>query len=538
MTMPLRSPLAPVAFALATGSILFGCSEPDASGPSDRDIAQVACDRYLDCLSATNPGEVGSQVAAYGREGSCWEGGNDTVALCQKACIEATRALEQTSNALECRPCANDAHCAPYGDDLHCDPAGECVQCVTDQHCSGYTPRCNVADGVCAECTDPENGQCGGGDTPVPTPTPGGDPPAAVDILFVIDNSGSMGEEQQNLASSLTGFLPVFEASSIDVRVAITTTDNGNLWCRGAGVSDPEAGQLVASSCQARLNDFLFAGDGTDASSACTDNCSLPTLPNLPNPWFEGSTLTPENLRCALPQGINGCGFESTLESLWKSLQLIEDPNQNQFGFVRDDAHLMVVVLSDEADCSFNAAHEQAIFGAEGDRTFWSLPDVQMAPTSAVCWNAGVLCQGDPSGYTSCLPQDKNAQGGSAGGADDAVLWPVEKYAAMLASQRVKKQTFGAEVFVFGLLGVPTDYPATGSVTYAMGANANDPNSFQARFGIGQGCASADGEAVPPVRLRALIETAGSGAIYSICSSGFETALTDMAERVVAFGRE
>src|SRR5690606_21483555 len=77
---------------------------------------------------------------------------------------------------------------------------------------------------------------------PTPTPTPGvcgtGTPSetndqfvqntaqdAAVDILWVIDNSGSMGNEQADLADNFNLFIQDFITRGIDFKMAITTTD-------------------------------------------------------------------------------------------------------------------------------------------------------------------------------------------------------------------------------------------------------------------------------------------------------------------------
>ncbi|MFI5293357.1 MAG: hypothetical protein ACHQ02_10870, partial [Candidatus Limnocylindrales bacterium] len=59
----------------------------------------------------------------------------------------------------------------------------------------------------------------------VPGPDAG---PAArcekIDFLFVVDNSGSMGEEQTNLATNFPAFIALIEDSGLDYRVAVTTT--------------------------------------------------------------------------------------------------------------------------------------------------------------------------------------------------------------------------------------------------------------------------------------------------------------------------
>ena len=60
----------------------------------------------------------------------------------------------------------------------------------------------------------------------------GGQPPVVgvcskMDILFVIDDSGSMGEEQGNLAQNFPLFIEAlnnFNDGSLDYRVAVTTT--------------------------------------------------------------------------------------------------------------------------------------------------------------------------------------------------------------------------------------------------------------------------------------------------------------------------
>ena len=147
--------------------------------------------------------------------------------------------------------------------------------------------------------------------------------------------------------------------------MGITTTDDGNYWCNGAGVSSAESGQFVLSSCRSRLDDFYFSGTDTDASPACTDFCELENIEILaddhqrdpnpsPRPWLEsidGTTNLPagvsatEALQCFTPQGINGCGFESHLESMWKALKLTQSADQDEFGFLRDQAALAIVFV-------------------------------------------------------------------------------------------------------------------------------------------------------------------------------------------------
>jgi len=54
-----------------------------------------------------------------------------------------------------------------------------------------------------------------------------------LDIIFVIDNSGSMSIFQQELASQMTSFMNVFLATGADFHMGFITTDRGYLQCSG-----------------------------------------------------------------------------------------------------------------------------------------------------------------------------------------------------------------------------------------------------------------------------------------------------------------
>lgn len=384
-----------------------------------------------------------------------------------------------------------------------------------------------------------------------------------VDILFVIDNSGSMGEEQANLSENFGRFVGVLEADDVkaNYRLGITTTDDGNYWCQGAGVSNAESGQFVLSSCLGRLGDFYFSGDDTNAEGACTDFCSLedadleiqPTTTDLdPNPaarpWLEnieGATNLPEGvstteaLQCFGPQGINGCGFESHLESMFKALTLTERQNQDEYGFLRDSAILSIVFVTDEADCSFNRDNQSVVFGEEGvgNQVFWSLPDVQQSPTSAVCWNAGVSCDFGLD-MDQCSSVNLDTDGNVTENEDNMALYPLSKYTTLVQQLENDKKTINPsqEVIVSAIAGVPLNYPDIGVLNYAEGPDATNPDSFQAKFGIGQGCSSEVAEAVPPVRLREFAEeflvSEDDNNLFSVCDTSYEDALLSIANSI------
>jgi len=311
----------------------------------------------------------------------------------------------------------------------------------------------------------------------------------------------------------------------------VTTTDNGNPWCQGTG---PEAGKLRATSCRARPTEFVFEGAQTiDATQeACYDVCSLENLEELglTDLWVEvnGTTGTAnvpvdmivETLRCMLPQGIDGCGFEQPLESLWKAWRRSDTPGDPSFGFARPGALPVAVIITDEADCSYNNEWE-TIFLPDGERVFWSDPTAA-APSSAVCWNAGVTCFGSET-YDDCISVDLDEDGNEVPpefAADNAVLRPISRYIDAFAER-------GALVMAINGVGVD------GSVSY--GDSLEDPD-FQRDFGIGPGCESASGRAVPPVRLRETIaNVTGTDGMYqfSICGGDFSPAFSALAAQII-----
>jgi hypothetical protein len=417
----------------------------------------------------------------------------------------------------------------------------------------GLAPGCSrtvdCGDQCGADGTD-GSGTDGGDDGP------DGDPIEInrdIDILFVIDNSGSMGEEQAILAANMGAFINVLEAEDVEAnyRIGITTTDMGNPWCP-AGATTPETGRLVMSSCKTRLADFLFSDTVDVQDLACNDICTLdeseleilPTTTDVdpvakPHPWLEriagqknipSTTNAAAAFACFGPQGVNGCGFESQLESMYFALLRAQNEGEENYGFIRDNATLAVIFLTDEVDCSYNPDWAE-IFDADGNKEFWTDPSENF-PTSGVCWNAGVQCSGDPSNYDSCDPINKGVDGALGVAADDAVLYPVSRYINLLQDIEDSKQALHPEqeVIVSLIAGVGAD-------GYLVYADSPDPD-FQSLFGIGPGCEAPNPlnpdepiQAIPPVRLRDVTNAFTQENMFSICESDYSPALEEIANR-------
>lgn len=373
-----------------------------------------------------------------------------------------------------------------------------------------------------------------------------------VDILFVIDDSGSMGEEQAALAANFEVLVEQLESIEVgaDYRIALTTTDSAHPECLN---QQAKLGALQLRSCWSHLDDFVF-GQVDRRDEACRLQCpaALAELGTVPSalqdggelaarPWLERSddstnvpagVTTAQALACWGPQGISGCGYEAPLEAMLEALGRSDDDGDPASGFLREDALLQVVIVTDEVDCSITPGGAAA-FDPDGTRALWPDPNALQAP-SAVCWSAGVACTTLPDGRIECEPADIDGEGRPAA-ADDAVLHPVSRYIERLQAlderKRARSGTDEPQVLLSVIAGVPQGWDGA-PLDYGPG---DDPG-FRDYFGVGAGCRSDRGEAVPPVRLLAVAsafeDEAGSN-VFSICDGDYRPALESIAGRLV-----
>lgn len=395
--------------------------------------------------------------------------------------------------------------------------------------------------------------------------------PTKLDLLFVVDDSATMGGKQGLLAKGVPRMVSALQGPQIDadVRVAVTTTNMGGApTVQGCGSSD--GGTLFYRSCLDRPQAFtvpsrIMSRFNTACRSSCRlDSAALRTT-NQGQPWLAfgrgRSNLADQELSvasalaCLLPQGVGGCGYESQLDAMRAALQNASGPG----GFLRDDANLAVIHVTDELDCSHNTEHPEydgvyfeTVFGPYA-HDFW-VPG-QRKPASSSCFMAGTRCEPGPDGrYRSCEPQnwDLDRKALSKDRLAESVLRPVGIYQTQLEEIRRKKQESNpfASVFV-GLVGGVD--PETREIHYRDGSTQGQ--GAQARlpyFGIGDGCnaiaefldeqdpvngqtrkgGTSETFALPPIRIRALIEAVnepGLSPFSSICSQDWGPQLAQMA---------
>jgi hypothetical protein len=197
------------------------------------------------------------------------------------------------------------------------------------------------------DTTNPNGAAPTGDGGPTGTFDPGADtgaPPSGkgcekMDIVFVIDDSGSMGEEQANLATNFPKFVSVLDATTsgtgkpLDYRVAVTTTGKSYSLVVLGIPTPPEKG-----------DDGKFR-----------NNCGGPKR------WLERGEAG-NFFPCRAKVGTSGPSEEMPLEAMRLGLDERMKDGTNA-GFLRDDALLAVVFLTDEDDCSFKANQLNEGFG-------------------------------------------------------------------------------------------------------------------------------------------------------------------------------
>lgn len=185
-----------------------------------------------------------------------------------------------------------------------------------------------------------------------------------IDLVFVVDNSASMYDEQQSLLASFPSFIAEIEAvlESDDYQVLVIDTDIGEgggcyeamynsfdcgLWC-GANCLDgcncecnsAPCAPFTDLPCDARLGAGRVATAGGVA-------CGLPPERR----YLVSTDADPDGaFACMASVGILGEPNERPMQALAAALGELAEPGACNAGFLRDDALLVVTVVTDEDD--------------------------------------------------------------------------------------------------------------------------------------------------------------------------------------------
>jgi hypothetical protein len=194
------------------------------------------------------------------------------------------------------------------------------------------------------------------------------------DILFVVDNSGSMAQEQDGIATELPAFIEELR--------------------RGAGTAhDFQVGVITTS---VYLNPDPQTVTGVTYTEYPTQSGKLQAVPVL---LSDGSTAPGterlitssdpdlvEKFRRLVRQGIQGSGQETPFEAVRLAVSpplsttpLAEGGNKE---FFRDGARLLVVVVTDEDDCSENRRLPMVVVGNDTTRDYCTEQSNNLTPVA------------------------------------------------------------------------------------------------------------------------------------------------------------
>lgn len=172
-----------------------------------------------------------------------------------------------------------------------------------------------------------------------------------VDMLWVIDNSHSMEEEQRNLAHNFPALVEALTAPVDidgdgdedfppvdDLRVGVVTTDMGT-------------GEQSAIGCDGSGDD----GALVDAARGIQPECDGMTVG--PPPWLiynlgDDVEAFSQRFACLAQLGTEGCGYEQHLDAVEAALTTHAGPGGANEGFLRESSLVVIVIVTDEDDCS------------------------------------------------------------------------------------------------------------------------------------------------------------------------------------------
>jgi hypothetical protein len=311
-----------------------------------------------------------------------------------------------------------------------------------------------------------------------------------LDVLFVIDDSQSMSEEQEVLADELRQIAESIVLNGID-GYAFSSVPIEDVHF-GVVTSDLGSGEHEIMTCDELGDDGVLqrgSDQGCRVAPGLAEDC-----PSGDCPWIwhmndlsddgcsQADFPTMDDLLCLASFGAPGCGFSQPLEAAARALTVQAGPGGPNEGFLRADAGLMIIFITDDDDCSL------------ADPALYDPAREDLGPMNRRC---------------AMHPE---------------LLRPVEEYAEIFSSL-APDRTRWVDVAIIG--GLPRDDDWM---------NASDPAAALADASqdlMGEpsiACETRWGSAMAPVRLVRLMQIFGQGLgnIASICETEWQTVTRDL----------
>jgi len=354
-----------------------------------------------------------------------------------------------------------------------------------------------------------------------------------VDILFMVDNSPSMSPKQAELKNRFPELIKILQnfgkANPAWYHIGVVTSD------LGAGQFTLGGGQCHPGGDGAKLQAL-----GASADTTCKpvtggvnfiDYNQLAGTDNLP----AGQDLA-TTFGCMASVGDKGCGFEMQLESVYRALK---NPPQENHDFLRPDALLVVVLVTDEDDCSADPSTD--LFDPSKVAQYGSL-------LSYRCTNYSIAC----GGPTMLMPYADSGgnlvtkYGMPCVDADPSVnkLIPIAKYQNFFAKSSAQG---GIKVDPHDVIMVDITAPDNDVESILANPSPMPPGPYVTCPGPVDGtkcavvlqhsCVAAQNTQFfgdPAVRIRKVVNTSINNQSTSICDTSYQSALQTLGQLIVS----
>jgi hypothetical protein len=343
-----------------------------------------------------------------------------------------------------------------------------------------------------------------------------------IDILFMVDDSSSMDLQQANLIRNFPTFMTRLQdpPGLPNVHIAVVSQDMG-------------AGDGSIAGCDAtggKHGIFQYTARGTCTSTGLpAGQTYISNIGGVPN--YTGDLASV--FSCIAALGGTGCGFEHQFAAILRALGADGQPApaENQ-GFLRPEAYLAIIMLTNEDDCSESAG-------------------VRLFDTNA---NTNVASQLGPPANFRCNEFGHMCDSGSGTYAHPGRLAPNNDVTQTVTYQSCRSND--QEGYLLGVADVANRIkalkadPAQVAVVSIQGPSApytvtwKAPSTSDTSCGaascpwpvIAHSCTASDGSfADPSVRTSELVQAFGANGLQlPICSTDFSPSLDRAATMINA----
>ena len=306
-----------------------------------------------------------------------------------------------------------------------------------------------------------------------------------VDLLLMVDNSNSMRENQTNIMAQFQTMIATLtsppcvnptnmtphacDAANMadvpqypavkDMHVGVVDSDLGTPGSSVPGCANSDLGDdgllnpIRNGQAISHHEPWTTAPPTFGRPTDCTDPNAFPTFLQFTSGTTDATMFT-HDFQCNAGLYVNGCGLESQLDAVYRGLIIHDarsDPSNSSpnAGFLRDNALLAIVMLTDEEDGSVRDCRFANGIACDGQGA------IDVYNPASTAWAAMELNLRFYM-YQPCGPQDPT--------------WPIERYvdpANPTTGLLSLKPGHPERILFAAIAGVPLQIPMTGTGTTA-----------------------------------------------------------------------